>query len=109
MEIGPPGLMLEITHLSIFDQIPPLGIMASTLHADVSAILVIGVVQENIMVPRFPGALLFPLCELGFVPDYVVFRAALTRLGSDFPPTRRLSEGPDVCVPGCFGVAKGAA
>eukprot|EP00972_Heterocapsa_arctica_P047417 6992751-Heterocapsa_arctica.AAC.1 len=61
------------------------------------------------MVPLFPGALLLPLGALGFVPDFVVLRAALTRLGSYVSPARRFCKSPDVCVAGCFGITKGAA
>eukprot|EP00972_Heterocapsa_arctica_P102036 15034948-Heterocapsa_arctica.AAC.1 len=65
------------------------------MHTDVSAILVISEVQEDVMVPRFPGSLLLPLRELGFVPNVMIVRATLSRFGSNFYPARRFCKGPD--------------
>eukprot|EP00972_Heterocapsa_arctica_P104083 15338667-Heterocapsa_arctica.AAC.1 len=68
--------------------------MIPTVHADISAILVVSVVEEDVMVAGFPGPLLPPFRELGFVPDFMVFRAALPGK-TDFAPARRLCEGPN--------------
>eukprot|EP00972_Heterocapsa_arctica_P028502 4193028-Heterocapsa_arctica.AAC.1 len=60
-----------------------------------SALMIAGEIHKDIVVPIFPGFLIPPLDNLGFVPNLVVVRATLPRLSPPGSQTRLLCKCPD--------------
>eukprot|EP00972_Heterocapsa_arctica_P087698 12932941-Heterocapsa_arctica.AAC.1 len=63
------------------------------------AILITGEINEDVVVALIPGLLVRPPVDLGFIPNQVVFGAALPRLSSPGSQACFFGECPDLGRP----------